>query len=112
MVDYSFRNVPLDWEDIEDWCVKVLQGKSLKASLDRLCLGATVYNLWRQRHDLLHNHTPRTKEAILACIRWEARARIVAKGHFKHLQNSWFLVSTPNLQNLIWCALFFRVGWC
>ncbi len=101
MADCSFRNVPLDWEDIEDWCVKVLQGKSLKASLGRLCLGATVYNLWNQRNDLLHNHTLRTEEAIMARIRWEAQARIVAKGHFKHLQKSRFLVFTWNLQNII-----------
>jgi hypothetical protein len=43
----------------------------------------------------------RTEEAIMARIRWEARARIVAKGHLKHLQKSRFLVSTWNLQNLI-----------
>jgi hypothetical protein len=75
--------------------------KKLKASLSRLCLGATIYNLWRQRNDLLHNNTPCTKEAIMARIKWEARARIMAKGHFKHLHNSMVLVSRWNLQNLI-----------
>jgi hypothetical protein len=77
-----------------------MQGKSLKASLGRLCLGATVYHLWKQRNDLLHNNTPRTEEAILTRVRWEARARIVAKGHFKHLGNSMNLVSKWNLQSL------------
>jgi hypothetical protein len=93
MVDCSFLNVPLDWENIEDWCLKALKGKSLKASLGRLCLRATVYHLWKQRNNLLHNNTPRTKKALLARIRWEARAKIVAKGHFKHLRNSMSLVS-------------------
>ncbi len=101
MADCSFLNVPLDWESVEDLCLKALQGKSLKASLGRLCLGATVYHLWKQRNDLLHNNTPRTEEALLACIRWEARARIVAKGYFKHLRNYMNLVSKWNLQNLI-----------
>jgi len=100
IADCSFFNVPLDWEDIEVWCLKVMQGKSLKASLGRLCLGATVYHLWKQRNDLLHNNTPRTEEAILTRVRWEARARIVAKGHFKHLGNSMNLVSKWNLQSL------------
>jgi hypothetical protein len=96
MADCSFLNVPLDWESIEDWCLKELKGKSLKANLGRLCLRATVYHLWKQRNNLLHNNTPRTEEALLARIRWEARARIVAKGHFKHLRNSISPVSRWN----------------
>jgi hypothetical protein len=101
MADCSFLNVPLDWENIEVWCLKELQGKSLKASLGRLCLGASVYHLCKQRNDLLYNNTPRTEEALLARIRWKARARIVAKGYFKHLRNSMNLVSKWDLQNLI-----------
>jgi hypothetical protein len=85
MADCFIFNVPLDWENIEEWSLKVLQGKNSKASLGRLCLKANVYNLWRQRNDLLHNNTPCTEEAILAQIRWEFRARLMAKGYFKNL---------------------------
>lgn len=79
----------------------MLQGKNLKVNLGRLCLGATMYNLCRQRNDLLHNNTPYIEEAILAHIRWEVWARLVDKGHFKNLQNSLFIVRRWNLQNLI-----------
>jgi hypothetical protein len=101
MADCSIFNVPLDWENIQEWSLKVLQGKNLKASLGQLCLGATVYNLWRLRNDFLHNNTPCTEEAILAHIRWEVRPKLVAKGYFKNLRKSLFLVSRWNLQNLI-----------
>jgi hypothetical protein len=60
-----------------------------------------VYHLWKQINDLLHSNTLRTDEELLALIRWEAQTRIVAKGHFKHFQNSMSLVSRWNLQNLI-----------
>jgi hypothetical protein len=79
MADCSFLNVPLDWDSIESWGSAILHRKSLKACLGRLCLGAMVYQLWRQRNDLLHCNTPRTEEAILAQIKWEVRAKVLAK---------------------------------
>jgi hypothetical protein len=42
-----------------------------------------VYHLWKQRNDLKHGNTPKSLEAIIARIRWEIRARIMAKGRFK-----------------------------
>jgi hypothetical protein len=78
-------NVPLDWENIEERSLTVLHGKNIQACLGSLCLGATVYNLWRQKNDLMHNNTPRTEEPILAHIKWEIRAKILAKRHFNSL---------------------------
>jgi hypothetical protein len=47
--------------------------------LCKLCLGAAVYHLWQQRNALLHGKTPRTEEQIVSRIRWEVKARIMAK---------------------------------
>jgi hypothetical protein len=62
MTECSFKNVPLDLDNIESWGAAELQGKGFKASLGRLCLGATVYHLWRQRNDLLHCVTSRERK--------------------------------------------------
>lgn len=53
MDDCSFTDVSVDWEFVESWGSSMLQGRSLKASLGKLCIGAVVYHLWRQRNDLL-----------------------------------------------------------
>jgi hypothetical protein len=101
MAECSILNVPLDWENIEDWGLNVLLGKCIRACLGSLCFRATIYNLWRQRNDLLYNNTPRTEEAILAYIRWEVCARILAKGHFKNLNRSMSIVQSWNLHMLM-----------
>jgi hypothetical protein len=69
MAECSILNAPLDWDAIEDWGLKILQGRGIRASLGRLCLGAIVYNLWKQRNALLHNSSPRTEDSIMDCIR-------------------------------------------
>jgi hypothetical protein len=45
MSECSIFLAPLDWDDIPSWGVVVLRGRSLKATLGRLNLGATVYQL-------------------------------------------------------------------
>jgi len=75
----------------------VLIGKSLKACLGRLCLGATVYHLWRHRNNLIHSKTPRSEEAILAQIKWDVRVRVIAQGRFKKLTYNVELVDKWNL---------------
>jgi hypothetical protein len=60
-----------------------MTGRSFKATLERLSLGAIVDQLWRQRNELMHHNTPRTEESILAQIKWEVRSRFMAKGSFK-----------------------------
>jgi hypothetical protein len=47
MAKCSILNAPLDCDAIEDWGLKVLHGRGIRASLGRLCLGAIVYNLWK-----------------------------------------------------------------
>jgi len=99
MAKCSISNAPLDWDAIEDWGLKDLKGKGIKANLGRLCLGSTVYNLWKQRNALLHNSSPKTEEALMDCIRWEVRSRLMANGQFKHLNHS--LVFRWNLHSSI-----------
>jgi hypothetical protein len=79
----------------------MLIGKSLKACLGRLCLGATVYYLWRHINDLIHSKTPRSKEVILAQIKWDVRVRVIGQGRFKKLNYNAELVDKWNLQHLM-----------
>jgi hypothetical protein len=48
----------------------VMHGRSLKANLCKLCLirSESLPYIWRQRNDLLHGNTPRSKEALVAQI--------------------------------------------
>jgi len=99
MVECSISNALLNWDAIEDWRLKNLTGKGIRANLGRLCLGSTVYNLWKQRNSLLHNSLPKTEEALMDSIRWEVRSRLMVNGQFKHLKHS--LVFCWNIQSSI-----------
>ncbi|XP_062165085.1 uncharacterized protein LOC133871676 [Alnus glutinosa] len=81
MAECSISNAPLDWDAIEDWGLKELNGK-----------------------EECHNSSPKTKESIMDCIRWEARSRLVANGEFKHLNHS--LVFRWNLHTSVGLAAF------
>jgi hypothetical protein len=56
-----------------------MRGKSLKACIQKLSLGANVYYSWLQRNSLLHGKTPLIEENIVSRIRWEVKTRILAK---------------------------------
>jgi hypothetical protein len=86
-------NVEVEWDKVAAWSA-VLKGKGLWNNLCKLYLGATVYNLWRQRNDLVHDNVPRTEESIVACIRWEVRSKMMAGLHAK--------VTARNLQLQVW----------
>jgi hypothetical protein len=45
LAECSISNAPLDWDAIEDWGLKELNGRGIRARLGRLCLGSIVYNL-------------------------------------------------------------------
>jgi hypothetical protein len=92
MAKCSILNAPLEWENIEERGLHVLLGKGIRACMGRLCFGATVYNLCKQRNDLLHKNTPHAEEAILDCIRWEVRKRILAKGCLKNINQNLSIV--------------------
>jgi hypothetical protein len=64
-----------EWEDIK--------GKSIWTTLCKVCLGASIYHLWRQRNDLLHGNVPRTEEQIIAHIPWEVKKKIMARCRIK-----------------------------
>jgi hypothetical protein len=78
-----------------------VKGKSLKSALCKLCLGVAVYHLWRQRNDLLHGNPPCSEEAIVSHIKWQAQARLLAKGSVKLIGNKLGLVHLWNLHTLI-----------
>ncbi len=71
------------WDNIVHWCLSDLRKDCFKTRLCILCLGAAVYNLWKQRNAILHGSTVYTEEDLLSMIIWEVRARILVKGNFK-----------------------------
>jgi hypothetical protein len=60
----GYYDPPLDWDSVVVWSAARLKGKSLKSCLAKLCLGACIYHLWKQRNALLYGITPKTEEAI------------------------------------------------
>jgi len=78
-----------------------LKGKNLKSCLAKLCLGACIYHLWKQRNALLHGITPKTEEAILGQIRWKIRSRILAKVSVKPVDRDLSLAQQWNLFPLL-----------
>jgi len=76
------------WEEITYWCIIELSRDCFKTKLRILCLGAAVYNLWRQRNVLLHNSNVATEEALLSKIKWKIRARLLVKGNFKRTREN------------------------
>lgn len=91
----------VDWEAIGNWSEVHLKGRSLRATICRLCFGATIYNLWRHRNDLLHGNTPRSEELLVQQVKWEVRSRLIARCSAKKIVNSMLLVRKWNLQQLL-----------
>jgi hypothetical protein len=85
------------WEEITYWCITELRRDCFKTRLRILCLGAAVYNLWRQRNALLHSSSVATEEALLSKIKWEIRARLLVKGDFKGTRENLRLAQLWNL---------------
>lgn len=102
----SFDDPLVKWDDVISWFKEEMLGKSLKSCLRKLCLGATVYHLWKQINDLLHGNIPLSEEAIVAQIRWKVRARLMAKGLMKYAESNLGLVQSWHLQSLSRC------DWC
>jgi hypothetical protein len=98
MSDCFIQDPPVEWDDIVRWFSDDMRGKSFKANLCRLCLGATIYHLWRQINDLFHGNIPRCEEAIIVQIRWEVRSRLLVKCPTKKLAKNLDLVHRWNLQ--------------
>ena len=59
-----------------------LKGRSLKASLCKLSLGAVVHNVWRHQNDIKHSNPVKTEERIVKQIIWEVSSRIMSKESF------------------------------
>jgi hypothetical protein len=101
MADCSFIDPPLFWGDVVDWGNSMLQGKTLKTCLDRLCFGAVIYHIWRHRNDLQHGNTPKSEEVIVATIKWVVQSRVLTKGRFKDLSSHLGLVYRWHLHPLL-----------
>jgi hypothetical protein len=39
----------IDWDEVKNWSISKLRGKSMQAILCKLCLAAAVYHLWSQQ---------------------------------------------------------------
>jgi hypothetical protein len=71
------------WEEVADWSVVEMRHDCLKSRLCILSLGATVYNLWKHKNDILHENVLSSEEIIIAKIKGEVRAYIMAKDSYK-----------------------------
>jgi hypothetical protein len=71
MKDCFVTDPPVQWDEVMHWFIEKVRGKSLKTFLCKLCLGATIYHLWKQRNNLLHGNTPRSEEVIVSQIKWQ-----------------------------------------
>jgi hypothetical protein len=83
MADCGVVDPPVDWNGVVSWFKAEKYRNSLKIAICKLCLGAAVYHLWRQRKDLLHGNSPQSEEAMVSQIKWQVRARLLAKGSVK-----------------------------
>jgi hypothetical protein len=101
VADCGVVDPPVNWDDVVNWFKVGVNGKSLKSALCNMCLGAAVYHLWRQRNDLLHGNPHCSEEAIVSHIKWQVRARLLAKGSVKLIGNKLGPVHLWNLQTLI-----------
>lgn len=87
----------VEWDAVLQWNLVDSKRNSLKAALGRLSWSACVYSVWKLRNDIRQGNPLRTEEKILMQIKWEVRARILAKGRFCRnyenllLCNSWGL---------------------
>lgn len=79
MQDCIVHSPPTDWDKIALWSVAEMRGKSLKASIQKIAHGATVYNLWLQRNYLLHGRIPWIEEELLSKLSWEVKSRVLSK---------------------------------
>jgi hypothetical protein len=79
MAECGVADPPVVWEDVSRWSKRHMRGKSLHVAALKLCLAASVYNLWIQRNLLLHSDTPRSEDALLSKIKWEVKVRLISK---------------------------------
>jgi hypothetical protein len=101
MADCLVYDPPVNWDSVGSWCATHLKGKSLHATIFRLCFGATIYQLWRHRNDLLHGNSPRSEEALIKQVKWEVRSRLLARCSAKKIVNSFLLFQKWSLQSLL-----------
>jgi hypothetical protein len=87
MAACCISNPCVHWDDVLVWSCN-LRGKSLQNILCKLCLVAAIYHLWRLRNDFCYGNTPLTKEALVARIKGEVRARVLSSRKMKNISDS------------------------
>jgi hypothetical protein len=75
-------NPSIIWDDIVGWYYK-LKGKELQVILCQLSLAAAVYHVWRLINDLCFGNSLLSEEALVACVKWEVRTRVMSNRKFK-----------------------------
>jgi hypothetical protein len=70
------------WEEVMSLGSKNWNGNSLHATLCKLVLSSSMYNLWSSRNEIKHNGHPKTEDRLLKVIFWEVRSRILRKEKF------------------------------
>jgi hypothetical protein len=63
------------------------KGNSMHASLCRLVLSSSIYNIWSFRNEINHNGHPKIEEQLLKVIFWEVRSIILRRGKFQKSQS-------------------------
>lgn len=101
MADCLFNDPLVEWDSIVSWFVATMRGKSIRATLCRLCFGASVYHLWRHRNDLLHGNILKSEDALVVQIKWDVRSRMLTKCSAKKIVHSLELVDRWNLHPLL-----------
>ena len=73
-----------DWDAVV--CEKAWKGKKLASIVCKSALGATVYNIWKHRNNVMFGNRLNSEELNLQYICWEISTRIVGigKGKFKN----------------------------
>ncbi|XP_023640572.1 uncharacterized protein LOC111831144 [Capsella rubella] len=81
-----------DWEHLISWTM--LRSRSSPPTLRKLAAQATVYAIWKQRNNVLHNSQIINPLVIFKLIDREVRNSITARRHrksFKALMSRWIM---------------------
>jgi hypothetical protein len=92
---------PIDWDLLLLWCNNHLKGRSLFAIVCKLCLGASVYHLWRQRNALLHGNLLHTEESLVLQVNRDVRSRLLARCSPKLIRKNPQLAEIWSLQHML-----------
>jgi hypothetical protein len=92
---------PIDWDLFLLWCNNHLKGRSLFFIVCKLCLGASVYHLWKQRNALLHGNPLHTEESLVLQVNRDVRLRLLARCSPELIRKNPQLAEIWSLQHIL-----------